>query len=423
VTPFRFVHCADLHIDTPFAGLQTADAFVADALRRASSEAVNVVVDLCISEHADFLLIAGDVFDSANRSLRAQFHFRDQLARLAAEEITSFVVHGNHDPLDGWIADLRWPDAVTIFASEPVQSIPVKRNGEILAVVHGVSYATRKDDHNLTPLFHPNPHAPFNIGLLHCNVGSNTGHEDYAPCSIDDLTASGMDYWALGHVHRGRVLRQQGPTIIYPGASQGRSPVESGEHGCFVVDVSGARQVTPRFVATDSVRWALIDVPVAEEAALDDVHDAVIAHCEAASAEAGGRDIVARLTLTGRGRLNAELHRAGSVTDILDRSREMLSQRRPFVWIDRLTVRTHGLFDRAARSQESDFIGELIRQVDTLTNDHAALAHLRSLLSPVFEHSQAPVELSRLPEDCLQRWLDEAETRCIDMLLAEEGSE
>ena len=98
---FSFIHTADLHLDSPFSGLRQIDGEVAALLKDATLQAFDKVVDLALSNKVDFLLVAGDVYDSSDRSLRGQLRFAAGLRRLADAGIRSFVCHGNHDPLAG----------------------------------------------------------------------------------------------------------------------------------------------------------------------------------------------------------------------------------------------------------------------------------------------------------------------------------
>ena len=97
----KFIHTADLHLDSPFTGLGSVNAELARAAQNAAFEAFEGLVDRAVREEVDFFLVAGDIYDSADRSLRAQLRFCRALQRLAERGIPSFVVHGNHDPLDG----------------------------------------------------------------------------------------------------------------------------------------------------------------------------------------------------------------------------------------------------------------------------------------------------------------------------------
>ena len=77
MSKLRFVHAADLHLDSPFQGIRSdAPEHVARTLHNATFSAFENIVDLCLREHVDALLIAGDVYDAADRSLRAQVEIR-----------------------------------------------------------------------------------------------------------------------------------------------------------------------------------------------------------------------------------------------------------------------------------------------------------------------------------------------------------
>ena len=123
----KFVHTADLHLDSPFVGMRNeAPEHVADDLCRATFDAYANIIDLCIEEQVHALLIAGDVYDGGDRSFRAQLKFGDGLQRLDDAGIRSFVCHGNHDPLDGWEARLELPAGCVRFGPE-VEGVPFFR--------------------------------------------------------------------------------------------------------------------------------------------------------------------------------------------------------------------------------------------------------------------------------------------------------
>src|SRR5690242_8646941 len=148
MTGFRFIHAADLHLDTPFEGLARTSPEVAAALRDASLAAFDALVELTLREQAAFLVIAGDLYDGAERGVRAQLRFLRGLERLSAAGVHVLMVHGNHDPLGGWSAIRAWPAGVHVFPSDAVEAVTVERDGEPLATVHGISYATRDPGEN-----------------------------------------------------------------------------------------------------------------------------------------------------------------------------------------------------------------------------------------------------------------------------------
>lgn len=433
--PFRFLHTGDLHLDSPVGGLSAeAPPEVLALLRGATTEAWRRVVRTAIEERVDFLVVAGDVFEAASPTLLGQTRFRDGLAELAAAGIPSYVVHGNHDPLDGraWAPSLDFPDATRRFGTAAGESVPVMRGGREIARVHGRSYPRAAVTDNFAAGFRADPAAPFSIGLLHTNVGDRPGHANYAPCSVDDLRASGMDYWALGHIHQpGQVLAD--PPAYYSGIPQGRDPGELGARGCYLVEVDAAGRVTAHFVATDVVRWQPLEVTIA---ALGD-DEALRAACrvalDSAVSESDGRSLVVRLRLAGRGPLHASVVRTGYLDDL----RELLNEERgtvpPLVWIESVRDATRSEIDVDARRDAPDFVGDFLRTVGTArrsgrTTDPEEHERwqliLRESVHALFEASPrgrrylravAPSEDSLVGE-----LLDEAETLGLDLLVGAE---
>ena len=112
---FSFIHAADLHLDSPFKEISEVDKEISLELAESTFKAFGKIIDICIEKQVDFLLIAGDIYDGSDRSLRAQLRFRDELKRLSESGINAYIVHGNHDPLDGWSANLEWPENVHIL--------------------------------------------------------------------------------------------------------------------------------------------------------------------------------------------------------------------------------------------------------------------------------------------------------------------
>lgn len=433
--PLRFLHTGDLHLDSPLEGLSAeAPTEVLPVLRNATTDAWRNVVRLAIDERVDFVLVAGDVFEIASPTLLGQARFRDGLAQLAGAGIRSFVVHGNHDPMDGrsWAPSLAFPSAVHRFGTDGVEAVPFLRDGREIARIHGRSYPRPAVTENYAAGFRADPDAPFSIGLLHANVGNRPDHDNYAPCSIDDLRASGMDYWALGHIHQpGRVIAD--PPTFYCGIPQGRDPGELGARGCYLVEVDASRRVTARFVATDVVRWHPIDVPIAHVPDDEALHRACREAVAAAIDTADGRSLVIRLRLSGRGALHANVRRPGYVDDLRQLLNEERSAVPPFAWVESIRDGTRPDVDLGTRRDAPDFIGDFLRTAasarrsgrTTDPDEHERwTAALRSAVAPVFDESQRGRRLLRdvrpTDEALIGELLDEAEALGIDLLLAAE---
>ena len=410
----RFVHASDIHLDATFGGVDASEDRIAAALARSTFEALDRVVDLCIERDVDFLVIAGDLYNSAERSLRAELEFQKAMRRLEEAGISAFVVHGNHDPTDGWSAGLEMPDSVVVFAAESVERREIWRDGELRCAVYGQSFPTGQVTENLARGFSRRPEDPLAVAVLHANVGKREGRDDYAPCTVEDLRAAGMDYWALGHIHIPEQVSDE-PRAVYSGCTQGLDPSEEGPRGCFVVDLDshGARQ---EFVETAAVRWRNIEVDVAPWAGIEEVRDAVVAACAEARADSGGRPVVARFNLTGRSAAHSDLARSAVLRDFLEAIREEQLEMTPWIWVDRIRDRTRPALDLDEILAEEGLRGDLVRLAAALAAEDGAAAELiEEALAPLLDQLAAPPELDATPEEIVER----ARDLCLDLLSGE----
>ncbi len=420
----KFVHAADLHLDSPFAGIRgVAPDHVRDALYEATFEAYSNIIDLCIDEQVDALLIAGDIYDGADRSLRAQLRFIEGLNRLDANGIQSFVCHGNHDPLDGWAARLEYPSSCHRFADQ-WEEVPMLPDDPDRAVVYGISYPTRDVYENLVIGLEVMDDESYNVGLLHANVGGNADHALYAPCSLEDLTRSGLDYWALGHVHTRQVLRASNPTVVYPGNPQGRHPNEKGARGVYLVIVDENRRSTLDFRAVDTVRWQEIDVAIDELGTEQELIDYIHAEIGASVQNASGRDLVLRVKLTGRGALHGTLMKSGVINDLVAQINDDWANQSPFVWCERIEDQTRAEFNRQDRLNGSDFIADMLRLRDKSKFDADTRAQLCDEFDTLFKHRRYRRYVDEfVPNDAeLEMIVDAAEQTAIDLLIGEDDS-
>ncbi|WP_051471424.1 metallophosphoesterase family protein [Patulibacter minatonensis] len=367
---FRFLHAADLHLDTPFAGLGRVAPHVGRALQDASLQAWDGLVQLALDEDVAFVVLAGDLYDGAERGLRAQLRVRDGLRRLSEAGIETFVVHGNHDPLEeGWqaIAADGWPDGVTVCPAGDVTTREVVRDGARVATLHGVSYARAATTANLARRFPAASGGGFHVGVLHATVGTQPDHSPYAPCTLDDLRAPGYGYWALGHVHGFQVLATD-PHVVYSGSLQGRSPkpAERGAKGAVVVGVVDDQVHEVRHVPLDAFRFEEVDIDVSRVPDVASVVDALRRAGDDAAAGNGDLGLVLRATLTGTPGAGHDLRRDGAVDELLAALRDADETARPLRWWDRVADRTVARIDRDALAGQESFVGALVRHVDDL---------------------------------------------------------
>ena len=420
---FSFIHTADLHLDSPFKGISEVSEEISLELTEATFKAFNKIIDLCIEKQVDFLLIAGDIYDGANRSLRAQLRFRDGIKRLYEVGIKAYIVHGNHDPLDGWSANLDWPKNVHIFNGKSVEEVSVEKDGKEIAQIYGISFHNREIKTNLTNKFPEIPQlikTPFTIGMLHCNVGTNTGHEPYAPCTLHDLLTQNFNYWALGHIHKKAIINDDYPLVIYPGNPQGLHPRETGARGCFLVNVDENGEPTAKFIEIDSIRWFVeelsIDSLYTEQELITNIDNCI----ENIRKKAGGRPSICRIILTGRSALHSSIARKGVLDDILKDVRENEEREKQFVWIESIEDNTNPEIDRKSLLERKDFIGDLVKLFEEFSHDKTKIAELKESLDPLLTSPGGRKLHEPLDDEHFLDLIKRAETLCLDKLIGSE---
>ena len=363
----KFVHTADLHLDAPFQGIGRASERVGQALAEATYEAFRRVVDTAVERAVDFVVIAGDSYNARDKSLRAQRRFLQEMVRLSEAAIEVFVVQGNHDPATGWSARLKLPENVHVFSPDTVERFEVVRDADAVAAVYGRSFARAAETSNLALEYHRRPGDPIAVGVLHANVGGIAGYDPYAPATLEELRAAGMDYWALGHIHKQEVLSRD-PWVAYAGSPQGLNPKEIGAHGCLVVEVGPGGGVTAEHVETAPIAWARAEIDLSAADGLEGVRDLIAEACEQLL-EREGRHVIARVTLGGRSGVHGDLARPNAVPDLLEDVRAEFGAGDPWLWLDRLEDRSGALLDLDALRGGADFAAEIVRVTDETARD------------------------------------------------------
>lgn len=234
--PFRFVHTADLHLDSPLRSLALRNGELADLVRNATRNALARIVDLCLAEAVDALLIAGDLYDGTQTSMNTALFLAGELRRLDEAGIRTFIIRGNHDAQSQVTRELTLPASVHVFSGrgKPVLAKTLE-NGRSVHI-HGMSFADPHAPESLLPHFQSPVTGGINIGMLHTSLAGSAGHDPYAPCSVADLERHGFDYWALGHIHQ-RQVHGRKPCIVMPGMPQGRDINEAGVKGVTLVAI------------------------------------------------------------------------------------------------------------------------------------------------------------------------------------------
>lgn len=350
----KFLHAADLHIDSPLRGLDGATDAPLARIRSAPRAAFEALVRLAHEEAVDFVILAGDVTDGAWRDMGTASFFNAQLKVLAP--IPVYVKRGNHDAEANLLGNLpALPNVFTFSSRRPetfhVDGLPV--------ALHGQSYAKRAVHEDISANYPAPETGMLNIGVLHTGLGGYDGHEPYAPCSLSALIARGYDYWALGHIHMREELNQD-PLVIYPGNLQGRHIREIGPKGCYIVEgEKGALRAT--FHELDVVRWFDETIDVSGD---DDAASAIgnaCAYIERIQVENSGILTVVRLTFTGASDAHRELVREHAALEDDLRARVA-----PESWLMALRLKTMPKIDIEAVRRQGDLQGALFNSLALL---------------------------------------------------------
>jgi len=392
MTSFRFLHAADIHLDSPLIGLASVEGPAANRIRSAPRAAFEALIQRAVTDEVDFVVIAGDLYDGTWRDFNTGLFFSAQMGLLQQAGIPVFVLHGNHDAESQITAPLTLPDNVSVFRARSAHTFQLD---ELNVALHGQSFRDKSITENLVPGYPAPIDGAFNIGVLHTALGGMGPHANYAPCSLPELIAKGYDYWALGHVHQGQILVEQ-PHVVFPGNLQGRHVRETGKKGACLVTVEDGNVVDVIPLALDVVRWAVLDVDVAGAANSTDVVELMRSVLETKSADCDGRLLAARIELTGRTELHSRL--VTSIDALTAEARSVaLGLGDEVAWVEKLVVRTKPLADPAELAIRVDALGDLQRMLGEAAEDHELIGQLKADISELA--SKMPHEVRESGED------------------------
>lgn len=429
----RFVHAADLHLDSPFKGLQPMPDALREQVIQSGLEAWDALVDLTLEQEADALLLCGDLHDSNARSLRSQWRLTRGMERLVQAGVQVFIIHGNHDPMNvhhNW----EWPSGVVVMSAEQPESYWITNQaGEIAAVVTGMSYGTQAVYDNLAARYPNNPEVelsdtgkekgfvqrPYRIGMLHGTVDGRQDHDPYAPCSKQQLIEKGYDYWALGHIHKREILHEA-PWIIYPGNLQGRHVKETGAKGAYVVDVNADGSSAVRFHALDRIRWVDAVLSLDEVHSKQELVDLLLDRLEQWRDEDVALQLV-RITLAGRSVLHRELMSGTLLAELeamwKDAEQQHLERGEAIVWPVAVRVDSRSLTNVAEWRESDHFIGEAVRITEQIIEENEALQQwMNEALQPLLQQRRLLRWSEELSDERRKELLDEALHLVVDML-------
>lgn len=383
----KFIHAADIHLDSPLTGLSAyADAPV-EMLRTATRDAFTKLVSEAIEQQIDFMVIAGDLYDGTWKDHNTGIYFCKEMGRLKKAGIPVYLLFGNHDAESEMTKKLQLPDNVFTFDAKKTSTFILET---LKVALHGRSFKEKETLENLAAGYPVPVPGLFNIGVLHTALEGNLAHASYAPCSLEELHAKGYSYWALGHVHDFQIW-QGASTVVFPGNLQGRHIRETGPRGAVLVTVtdSGALEVKRLFV--DVLRWTRLEVNVTECNSLAEV---------VATLGKALEDIVenspstipnaVRIILTGKTSVHGDLFGLESQlrAEVLALAVTLGAER---LWIEKVKVSTTAADDGAAVRARADALSELQYLLEAAETDDDFLKNLQAELLGLV--NKAPLEL------------------------------
>lgn len=384
----RFIHAADIHLDSPLIGLSAYADAPADMLRTATRDAFANLVTRAIDERVDFMVIAGDLYDGNWKDHNTGLYFVNQMGRLKRARIPVYLLYGNHDAESEMTRKLILPDNVSVFDSRGSSTFLIEH---LKVALHGRSFKVAATTENLAASYPEPVPGMFNIGVLHTALEGNTAHANYAPCSIEELYAKGYQYWALGHVHEYRVWRGTEAVVVFPGNLQGRNIRETGPRGAVLVNCDETGNIEVERLLVDVLRWALLSVDAADCLDLNDVARAIGRQMEAMLLdEPSGLPVAVRVAVTGKTTAHGELFglenqlRAEALAHVAALGHDRL-------WLEKVKVATLAPDEAQFMPDRADALAELQTLLEAAESDPQFLAGLQTDLMGLV--GKAPQEL------------------------------
>jgi len=354
---FRFVHTADIHLDSPLRSLSLRNAELAELIGDATRQALAGIVELCLSEQVDALIIAGDLYDGEQTSMKTARFLATQMKRLHDAGIAVYKVRGNHDALSKITQELVLPPTVKVFGGRAETVVIEGQNFDV--AMHGLSFSRPLAPESLLPKYKVAVGDAFNIGIMHTSLDGSVGHSPYAPCTVADLQKSGFGYWALGHIHQ-RAEHRGAAIVVMPGMPQGRDINEAGTKTVSLVTIADDRSVSIEERATGIASFKRVTVDltgVTDWRMLVETVESALA--DARQGEAAPH-LVARLKLVGETPLAFRLRRD---RDLLQTEAEQRAEQLGRTWIEKLELETKSAATTPARATADPVIelAELMR--------------------------------------------------------------
>ena len=419
---FKFIHTADIHLDSPLRGLSRYESAPAESIRNACRRAFENLVDFAIEEEVAFVLLAGDLYDGDWKDYSTGIFLSRQMGRLGQHNILVFAVAGNHDAANRMTKALDSPSNMKILSARKVETVKLDDVG---VAIHGRSFGTQHVDENLAAGFAATEKGMFNIGLLHTSLDGREGHAVYAPCSIDDLRSKGYQYWALGHIHKQEFVSKD-PWIVFPGCVQGRHIRETGAKGCVLVTVEDGAVSAVDKCPLDVLRWALCSVDLTDAAEMREVLERARKAIESEQISADGLPIAMRIRFEGTTSISDEM---AAYPERFEQQIKALGAEiaGDDLWIERVENTAGGKVDLESMLSDDSAFGKLLNDILATPENPDEIGGLKDVISDLrqkipSEAFGADSVLNLDENQTVERLVEEAKHMLVGRLLTMGGS-
>lgn len=262
----KFLHIADVHLDSPFLGLSFLPSELFGQIKNAIQLSFEKAVNFAIDHDVDLVLLAGDTFDSIHPTPQSKIFFANQIKRLVDRQIQVVMVLGNHDysQIDDLLLN-ESPYFKIIGSNEQIEQVDFMTKSQYKYRVVGFSYQHNHITEDIIAKYPPKSTSIYTIGLAHAGMKqSSVDQNNYAPFTLNEVKNLNYDYFALGHIHLRQVLSQE-PWIVYSGNLQGRHVNEKDAKGFYFGQVDEQSQNTQlQFIDVSPIVWQTVDLTLDE---------------------------------------------------------------------------------------------------------------------------------------------------------------
>ncbi|MFD2630289.1 exonuclease SbcCD subunit D [Oceanobacillus kapialis] len=402
-----FLHAADLHLDSPFIGLANVPKTIFDSMRESTFLALDKLVQTAIERQVDFVLITGDLFDNERQSLKAQIRLKKAFELLETKNIMVYLSYGNHDYTKGNIHPITYPDNVFIFPDEQVSSFIYYKEDQPIARIYGFSYENRAVTEGKVHEYNVIDRSiPYHIGMLHGSIRSNNEHDMYAPFQLSELEEKDFHYWALGHIHQRQELKSS-PPVIYPGNIQGRHRKETGEKGCYVVELSSAG-CQKSFVPLQAIQFSRLAFNASDCTEIHQLEEKLQAACRQLTKE---YPQMIDLAISGEQRLIEAWEQEGLIEEVIDIVNAAMQLVPNWCYIFRYHTEVDYRSIDPYLYEGDHFIGELLRQIESTS--------IQPFLHDLYKQKQARKYVDTLRKEEVEQIKLEAQHMLIKGLMEE----